>query len=263
MSKILQLLRIASLILADDRIITPEVAKEMFLQYKKEHPGTEFINEYDLAESQGYVIRDIDKTTQVDDVALDTADKVQKELLDKQYFDAIKNNDMDTVQKIVDEAAEKVGYATIAFKGMLTKDWRTDKEITIIRSANGDWAGFFSSDKQVAQEFEKAFATMGEAKTLSTYLNMDGAIEVDARGGKARDFQFDNINPLSRRKDMVDIINQSDVGVIVRNTADEATVYVPKNPSQIKSAEPVVYDDDGNVIPLSQRFNQESDDIRY
>ena len=35
MSKLLQILRIASLILADDRIITPEVAKEMFLQYKK------------------------------------------------------------------------------------------------------------------------------------------------------------------------------------------------------------------------------------
>ena len=31
----------------------------------------------------------------------------------------------------------------------------------------------------------------------------------------------------------------------------------------IKSADPVTYDDKGNVIPLSQRFNSENDDIRY
>ena len=33
--------------------------------------------------------------------------------------------------------------------------------------------------------------------------------------------------------------------------------------SQFKSADPVTYDDDGNVIPLSERFNDESNDIRY
>lgn len=33
--------------------------------------------------------------------------------------------------------------------------------------------------------------------------------------------------------------------------------------SQIKSADPVTYDDNGNVIPLSQRFNSENEDIRY
>lgn len=34
-------------------------------------------------------------------------------------------------------------------------------------------------------------------------------------------------------------------------------------PDQIKSADPVTYDDEGNVIPLSKRFNAENDDIRY
>ena len=33
-------------------------------------------------------------------------------------------------------------------------------------------------------------------------------------------------------------------------------------PEQIKSAEPVTYDDDGNVIPLSERFNSDEQDIR-
>lgn len=33
--------------------------------------------------------------------------------------------------------------------------------------------------------------------------------------------------------------------------------------AQIKSADPVTYDDNGDVIPLSQRFNSEKEDIRY
>jgi hypothetical protein len=42
---------------------------------------------------------------------------------------------------------------------------------------------------------------------------------------------------------------------------DESHVVV-KSPNQIKSADPVTYDDQGNPIPLSQRFNEKSDDIR-
>ena len=34
-------------------------------------------------------------------------------------------------------------------------------------------------------------------------------------------------------------------------------------PENIKSADPVTYDDDGKVIPLSQRFNTKNKDIRY
>ena len=41
------------------------------------------------------------------------------------------------------------------------------------------------------------------------------------------------------------------------------TVWIPFSSEQIKSADPVTYDDDGNVIPLSERFNPENNDIRY
>jgi hypothetical protein len=39
--------------------------------------------------------------------------------------------------------------------------------------------------------------------------------------------------------------------------------YVVRNPDQIKSADPVTRDDQGNVIPLSQRFDVTSSDIRF
>lgn len=41
------------------------------------------------------------------------------------------------------------------------------------------------------------------------------------------------------------------------------TVWIPFSSEQIKSAEAVTYDDSGNVIPLSQRFNDANSDIRY
>ena len=39
--------------------------------------------------------------------------------------------------------------------------------------------------------------------------------------------------------------------------------YAIYDPSKIKSADPVTYDDDGNIIPLSKRFDKSKDDIRY
>ncbi len=47
------------------------------------------------------------------------------------------------------------------------------------------------------------------------------------------------------------------------STDEESDIYIAFSPSQVKSADLVTYDDNGNVIPLSQRFNDENDDIRY
>ena len=64
-------------------------------------------------------------------------------------------------------------------------------------------------------------------------------------------------------------------GVVFHNITDDggkgtkrvskpADVYALFNPqSQVKSADPVTYDNDGNVISLSERFNPEENDIRY
>lgn len=40
-------------------------------------------------------------------------------------------------------------------------------------------------------------------------------------------------------------------------------IYVAESPEQVKLADTIVFDDSGNVIPLSQRFQQSSADIRY
>jgi hypothetical protein len=40
-------------------------------------------------------------------------------------------------------------------------------------------------------------------------------------------------------------------------------IYLAFKSEQIKSSDPITYDDNGNVIPLSERFNPENEDIRY
>lgn len=42
-----------------------------------------------------------------------------------------------------------------------------------------------------------------------------------------------------------------------------ANVYVVFNPNNVKSADPITYDESGNVIPLSERFKEDNPDIRY
>jgi hypothetical protein len=52
-------------------------------------------------------------------------------------------------------------------------------------------------------------------------------------------------------------------GIVLDDSEFGGKSFVAFEPNQIKSADAVTYDDAGNVIPLSQRFNQQREDIRY
>ena len=53
-----------------------------------------------------------------------------------------------------------------------------------------------------------------------------------------------------------------DAAYIVRDDGTIRELIVFK-PEQVKSADPVTTDKDGNLIPLSQRFDESSDDINF
>ena len=136
--------------------------------------------------------------------------------------------------KVVDDDGEPL----VVFKGMLTKDWRSGKEITSFDSPNGPWAGFFTSSPEVASGFADAFGTMGEAAVYPVYISMTNPLVIDAKGKHAKEFMFDNTvfgkdpeNPTA-----ASAFGQGYDGVIIKNTSDEGDVYVPKDPPQIKSA---------------------------
>ena len=60
----------------------------------------------------------------------------------------------------------------------------------------------------------------------------------------------------------VKISNLKDSGGAIQYNVP-SDIYIFFNSSQMKSADPVTYDDNGDVIPLSERFNAENEDIRY
>lgn len=80
----------------------------------------------------------------------------------------------------------------------------------------------------------------------------------------------ENGNKSSKAKEVVELTQQylKSIGVdsISYVNAYEgvgSTSYLLMNPNQVKSADTVTYDDDGNVIPLSERFNEINPDTRY
>lgn len=48
-----------------------------------------------------------------------------------------------------------------------------------------------------------------------------------------------------------------------QNDGSKSNIILALDSNQLKIADPVTYDDNGNVIPLSERFNSDSDDIRF
>lgn len=58
------------------------------------------------------------------------------------------------------------------------------------------------------------------------------------------------------------IKNVNDFGGNGKHT-DIGDIEIYFDSNRLKSADPVTYDDDGNVIPLSERFNEQNEDIRF
>lgn len=52
-------------------------------------------------------------------------------------------------------------------------------------------------------------------------------------------------------------------GQLSREMMTDTEHIIVFHPQQIKSADPVTYDDNGDVIPLSERFNEKNEDIRW
>lgn len=155
---------------------------------------------------------------------------------DASYMAAVMNSDTELQQQMVDARARGQGYDTPhLYHGTPT----------------GGFTEFDPgrSNRSYRQRFGKGMYFADREDVANHYMwNRDFLPE-------------DQTNPM-----LYDVyLNSPDR--IVRDVRDGtpllSDVYVARNPNQIKSAEPITYDDNGNVIPLSQRFNPESNDIRY
>ena len=148
---------------------------------------------------------------------------------------------------------------------------------------------FYKAVRELWEGF-KSVATKGDVNSgnYQFYANTEGFLEVDAKGknwnrlpdpretegkkGLTEEFGFGMFNTrdyaayaMENGYKGVKIANLfDDGGRSKKSVSESADVYIFFNPQeQVKSADPVTYDDNGNVIPLSERFNSSNSDIRF
>lgn len=192
---------------------------------------------------------------------------------DAAYIAAVKRGDMDEAQRMVDEAAKAAGYSNKMYHGS-----RVGGGFTVFRN----WQ-YFTEEKWYATGYahrevpdslysvyikiEKPFDTRDE-ETRELFYNIRYDLGLT-------ELQDDGLPDWTDGYDLVDYIeeNNLDYDCILLNEGGEylkgetlvsrGISYVVRDSAQIKFADPVTYDNNGNVIPLSERFDEKQNDIRY
>ena len=191
---------------------------------------------------------------------------------DSAYMEAVERGDTESAQRMVDEAAKKAGYTVKMYHGS-----KRGGGFTVFR----DWS-YFTKSKKYAQRYTES----GNDKSLySAYVKIENAF--DTRKAADR-YLFDEIRQeygmgeiqdtglpdWTDGYDIADYIDENGLNydaIILDEGGDlvdgkpisRGLSYVIRNSNNIKSAEPITYDNNGNVIPLSERFKDNNPDIRY
>ena len=213
--------------------------------------------------------------------------------MDATYLDAVERGDMATAQKMVMEAAklampntkvvDEDGNPKVVYHGTPNNFNAFSKEMFGTSTDRGIWGNgfYFSDSEQYAKTYEKRGDKQG--RTLTVFLNIENPLFISLRNGGNEGAMYfhelmekhftddiyedatrtDELMSVAQERLSADIVANGYDGIVVEYTNHIDTEYVAFEPNQIKSADPVTYDDNGNVIPLSERFNPEKEDIRY
>ena len=191
---------------------------------------------------------------------------------------------METAQRMVDEAARRAGYTIKAYHGTRT-DFNVprtrgmsafDERLANVRGDN-DAGMFFSNVRDTAKDFAQR-GRRGDHRLTASEINNDvwpeGARIIDAYLRLDNPKEFDGVGDfISYRNENFNRIQdalreEGHDGIVLRNASYDAsnpdeTWYIATDPSQIKSADAATYDDNGDLIPLSRRFDDARADIRF
>lgn len=229
---------------------------------------------------------------------------------DQRYLEAVERGDVETVQRMVDDAATMAGYTVDAYHG--TTNFGFTKFDTFDSDPGMGGAVFFATDKETAGRYTEEYddernhiqgkvKEIAERKTATpraendgsgadsgvyhVKLRLDNPLVIDAKGKDWNDMKYPE-GFLEHVENPGDYEGQETIrtwqiaqeaaalgydGVVFENIEDSnglgktGTVIAVNDAEtwRIKSADPVVYDDAGNVIPLSERFNPKKTDIRW
>lgn len=193
---------------------------------------------------------------------------------DTEYAELAKDPEKNAARlnAMVKQAAIDAGYTQLFYHGS-----KKGGGFTVFR----DWQYFTEN-----RDYAKRYTDRSNEKSLyTTYVKMENPF--DTRIDSVRDLfedarmeygmgelQENGLPDWTDGYDIADYIDENDLpydSIVLDEGGDlvngkpvsRGLSYVVRKSNQVKSADAVTYDDDGNVIPLSQRFDTGNEDIRY
>lgn len=192
---------------------------------------------------------------------------------DAEYMSAIESGDMRKAGRMVEAAFRKAfpgsKVKNVVYHGVAVSEDGRQFPYNSIRE------GHFTDDEGFAEYYAGS-----DGYVYKVFLDIESPLEQDFRGQNsdfARDAEGNDVSTRTFARRAKESNGRYD-GAIISNVdeygdgieADGAgnydgsvTDYIPVSADQIYSAEPVVYDDNGQVVPLSKRFVAGNPDIRY
>ena len=213
---------------------------------------------------------------------------------DAAYMRAVERGDMKQAEQEVKRYAESKGYTDEAYHGTTNFGFKEfdmeGSKGTIFVAYSPNTAKTYTSDAEIREigKPQKQINNMTGEGLYHLYARPGRQLVVEADGAnwnriswysvieadeEAEGYYTDSHNTKTREiaawakehgYDSVRINDVYDNGGRSGNT-DSAygDIGIFFNPEDVKSADAVTYDDNGNVIPLSERFNDKKKDIRY
>lgn len=205
---------------------------------------------------------------------------------DKEYFDAVRQNNHDILDRLVEQQAFSKGYEIYAYHGSRTVE-RTGKPFYEFE-IRWNMGAHFGTEEQ-ANERAQEINPIRPLSVRPFYLKIRNPITLSdlgeweipeqlselVRQNILTQEEADEIYNRETEENRPTILEQDEIRyVLIQKGVDAVeywnteegfggTSYIVFNPSQIKLAEHITYDDKNQIIPLSQRFNENSNDIRY
>lgn len=265
------------------------------------------------------IIKSAENLRNMERESTDTKYQGRAESQDTEYLDAVERGDMETAQRMVDEAAKASGaytqygsYTPELFYHGTRAEGFTEFRYSRKNQTGTDYgkAFYFTTDYEKAKgyaydiskdsrvndykaerdrltkEFLKSPTTENKERLKKHHETLYEIIDGDNNGGLQKGTEVKSTYLFMKNPLVVDANGEyyykvypdyfkaakqlgSD-GIVVHNVVDNPrgkarpiTVGIVFESNQIKSADPVTYDDNGDVIPLSERFNESNKDIRY
>lgn len=264
-----------------------------------------------------------------------TQGKASREL-DTEYLSAVERGDLETAQRMVDEAAKKAGYNEHLYHGTNADFTEFDLRKHGGRNGKGEGYGIYlAANREISAPYGKNVIDSyvkfnrlaeGRKKTLS-YNEVENLVkrscEIEAQR-MVDDEEYDSVSEALKDTWVSNIVytygyssieqvysdvanklwegNDNDGDLINEimalsgahydynnaldfydsiltpvtgidgfhyiwgnkdGSGEQNDIYLAFSSEQIKSADTVTYDDEGNIIPLSKRFNPKQKDIRF